>query len=184
MKIDGILEYLTETKHELYPKASLDDIKRTETMIGFTLPESYCQFVTQFSNGAYLFMMQEVSAVGDGNKQISSIQNQYRQFVKKGDALPFDEREGDIKFREGGLIRKKYLVPFSLDHNGNWWCFVTKSLDEENEYPVAYLNKSNSLLYGQLNSFAAWLKILMERREEIIRTLYTDDIIYDVLGLG
>ena len=58
MKINDILGELTNAKHELYPKAVVNDIEKTEKLIGASLPESYCQFVTQFINGAYLFMIQ------------------------------------------------------------------------------------------------------------------------------
>jgi len=52
MKIDGILQELAKSKHELWLKATAEDVKKTETLIGLHLPESYRQFVTEFSNGA------------------------------------------------------------------------------------------------------------------------------------
>jgi hypothetical protein len=41
-------------------------------------------------------------------------------------------------------------------------------------------------LYGRLRGgFAEWLSILVHApQDEIIRTLYDDDVIYDELGLG
>jgi hypothetical protein len=184
MKIDSILEELAGYKHELWPKATAEDIEKTEMLIGTSLPESYRQFVTEFSNGAYLFMLQEVSAVGDGNDQVGPIQNVFRRVWTTGEALTLEALETDIEFKEGGTVKRKHLVPFSLDHNGNEWCFVAESLGANNEYPVAYLDNSSPRLFGQLENFAAWLKILIDNGDEVIRALYDDDVIYDELGLG
>ena len=184
MKIDNILQELAKSQHELWPKATAEDVEKTEMLIGLRLPESYRQFVTEFSNGAYLFMLQEVSAVGDGNKQIAPIQNIFHRVWTTGETLTAEELEADIEFREGGSVKRKYLIPFSLDHNGNEWCFVAESMGADNEYPVAYLNNSNPKLFGRLENFAAWLKILIDSGDEVIRTLYDDDVIYDELGLG
>ena len=184
MRIDGILRELAKSEHELYPKATTDDVAKTEALIGTSLPESYRQFAMEFSNGAYLFMLQEVSAVGDGNEQIGPLQNIFHRVWTTGEALTSEELEAAIEFREGGTVRRRYLVPFSLDHNGNEWCFVAESLGADNEYPVAYLDNSNHKLFGRLENFAAWLKILIDAGDEVIRTLYDDDVIYDELGLG
>ena len=184
MRIDGILDELAKSEHELYPRAAADDVEKTETLIGTRLPESFRQFVMEFSNGAYLFMLQEVSAVGDGNEQIGPIQNIYHRDWTTGEALTEEGLEADIEFREGGTVKRKHLVPFSLDHNGNEWCFVVESFGADNEYPVAYLDNSNPKLFGRLESFAAWLKVLIDAGDEAIRAVYDDDVIYDELGLG
>jgi hypothetical protein len=186
MKIDDILAELTKHKsrHELWPKAGVEDIKKTEALIGIRLPESYCQFVTEFSNGAYLFTIQEVSAVGDGNEQIGPIQNIFHHVWTTGESLTPEKLEADIQFREGGTVKRKHLVPFSLDHTGNEWCFIAETLEVDSEYPVAYMNNSSPKLFGRLENFAAWLKVLIDARDEVIRTLYDEDIIYDELKLG
>lgn len=65
MNIDALIDALrAEGEHETYPPASLADIEATEDRIQQPLPGSYKQFVSRFSNGAYLFGVQEVSAVG------------------------------------------------------------------------------------------------------------------------
>jgi hypothetical protein len=184
MRINGIVKEMAKSEHELYPTASAEDVAKTETLLGVSLPESYRQFVMEFSNGAYLFMLQEVSAVGDGNEQIGPIQNIFHRRWTTGEALTLEELETDIEFKEGGTVKRKHLVPFSLDHNGNEWCFVTESLGADNEYPVAYLDNSNPGLFGRLENLAAWLRILIDEGDEVIRTLYDDEVIYDELGLG
>lgn len=88
--------------HETYEVASKEDIEKTENDLNYKLPKSYCDFVSQFSNGAFLYMIQEVSAVGD----------------------------------------------------------------------------------GILDNFNEWLKVLINNREEVIRTLYDDNVISMELGLG
>ena len=39
-------------------------------------------------------------------------------------------------------------------------------------------------LYGRLPSFTAWLERLIETQDEVIRTLYDEDVLYDELNLG
>src|SRR4051794_10516185 len=76
MSLDELLLRLqAEGEHETYPAASDADVLETEGALGGRLPPSFRAFVTQVSNGAYLFMVQEVSAVGSGNEQIAAIQD-------------------------------------------------------------------------------------------------------------
>jgi hypothetical protein len=76
------------------------------------------------------------------------------------------------------------LVPFSLDNNRNAWCFLTESADANGEYPVAYLHTTGRKLYGKLACFVDWLGIVIETQNEVIRTLYDADVLYDELELG
>ena len=184
MRIDDVLEELAKGEHEMHAKATTEEVARTENAIGLRLPESYKQFVQEFSNGAYLYMLQELSAVGEGDQQIGPIQKIFLRHWTSGVALTPDELETDVEIKEGGTVKRKYLVPFSLDHNGNEWCFIAECLGDDQEYPVAYLNNADPKLFGRLDNFATWLKILINHRDEVIRCLYDDDVIYDELGLG
>lgn len=175
--IDDLIATLREEgRHETYPPATATDIQKTEEALGKQLPESYKAFVREFSNGAYLFEIQEVSAVGAGNPQIASIQHI--------DRIGQGEPNEVIPFREGGETRYGNLVPFGLDANGNEWCFVVEGKAPGNENAVAYLDTSGRKLYGKQSSFTDWLSILVKEQDEVIRTLYDDDVIYDELGLG
>ncbi len=171
-----LLLALEQGEHERYPSATDVEVSATEQALGRPLPPSFRTLVRQFSNGAYLYGVQEVSAVGDGNAQIAAIQN----IVLPGKPDPHER----IAFRDGGEIMGNNLVPFSLDHNGNAWCFLTESADANGEYPVAYLHVTGRKLYGKQASFADWLRILIETQDEVIRTLYGEDVLYDELGLG
>ncbi len=184
MRIDKVLDELARFEHELRPQATDSAVRKTEALIGIKLPESYRQFVTEFSNGAYLFMLQEVSAVGDGNKQIRPIQEILHRAWTTGKELTPEELNTDIEFRDGGTTKRKNLVPFSLDHNGNTWCFIVEEIDKDNEYPIAYLDNSSLRLFGRLENFAAWLRILIDTGNEVIRALYNEDVICDELDLG
>lgn len=177
MNIDELIAKVrSEGRHETYPPASAADIEKTENALGKKLPDSFKRFVSEFSNGAYLFEIQEVSAVGDGNRQIAAIQD--IRGAGDGDANEV------IPFREGGEARYGDLVPFGLDSNGNEWCFVADGNPPGNEYAVAYLDTSGRKLYGKQTSFTEWLSILVNEQDEVIRTLYDDDVVYDELGLG
>jgi hypothetical protein len=177
MSIEKLIERLhAEGEHETYPPASPADIEATEAGVGQPLPDSYKEFVSRFSNGAYLFLVQEVSAVGGGNPQIVAIQDIER--IGKG------LTDEVIPFREGGKASYGNLVPFGLDANGNEWCFIVEPGRPGNEYEVAYFDTSGRKLYGRLSGFTEWLSILVREKDEVIRTLYADDVIYDELGLG
>lgn len=176
MEITTALALLAGGEHEKYPVASAADCQITEQAIGSPLPASYRKFVMEFSNGAYLYTLQEVSAVGAGNRQIAPIQSIIAEIRERGANEP-------IAFREGGQTTAGNLVPFSLDPNANAWCFVLEP-GATSEPPVAYFDTAGRRLYGRLESFAGWLGILAERRNEVIRTLYNDAVIEGELGLG
>jgi hypothetical protein len=95
MTITELLTALEASQHERYPLATDQDLKQTEGALGRPLPPSFRQFVTQFSNGAYVYGLQEVSAVGEGNDQIAAIQN----VILPG--RPTDDQQ--IPVREGGF---------------------------------------------------------------------------------
>jgi hypothetical protein len=177
MGIETLIEDLrAEGEHETHPPASPGQIKETEAAIGHPLPDSFKQFVGGFSNGAYLFLVQEVSAVGRGSPGIASIHQ-----IERIGAGPADEV---IPFRDGGETRYGNLVPFGLDSNGNEWSFIVEAGRPGNEYEVAYFDTSGRKLYGRLGGFTDWLSVLVKEQEEVIRTLYGDDVIYEELMLG
>jgi hypothetical protein len=175
LTIDELLKQLrTEGQHETYSPAPIGEVEKTEAAIGHPLPESYRQFVTQYSNGAYLFELQEVSAVGGGNTQIMAIQDITRE----------GESDETIPFRDGGETRYGNLIPFGLDANGNEWSFVVEPGRPENEYDVAYLDTSGRKLYGKLSGFSDWLSVVIREQDEVIWALYDEDVLSDELMLG
>jgi hypothetical protein len=103
--------------------------------------------------------------------------------IQNIDRIGESDPEEVIPFREGGETRYGNLVPFGLDANGNEWCFVVDGEPPGNEYAVAYLDTSERKLYGKQSGFTEWLSILVNEQDEIIRSLYGDDVIYDELGL-
>jgi SMI1 / KNR4 family (SUKH-1) len=166
----------SQGSHETYPVATADDIHTTESALGKSLPDSYKTFVREFSNGAYLFGVQEVGAVGAGNRQIMAIQKIERTGVDAAEI---------ISIREGGSTTYGNLIPFGLDSNGNEWCFLAGGEPAGYEYPVAYYHSSGHKLFGYFfPSFSDWLQRLVETQDEVIRTLYGDDVLYGELQLG
>lgn len=169
------------TVHELYDPAQETDVQMTEQALQVKLPRSYREFVLKFSNGAYLYETQEVSAVGLGNRQIFPIRN-IQTYYTNTKLKTLDETM-TIEWYDGGTAEARYLLPFSLDHRGNAWCFVANNMQNE-EYEVGYLDLDHLKLYGRLPDFNAWLKQLIAHKEEVIRTLYGDDVIVMKLRLG
>lgn len=81
---------------------------------------------------------------------------------------------------DGSAVRAGALVPYSLDGNGNCWCFLTGQSAREEQYPVAYFVSDQRRLVGRLPGFEPWLKKLIDERDEVIRTMYD----WDELDLG
>ena len=171
--IDDSIAALRTGKHELYPPATQGDISQTESALGRALPSSFKTFVSTYSNGAYLYGTQEVSAIGTGSQQILPIQN--IRLITEGDEkeyIPLDTAE---------QIARKNLIPFSLDHNANAWCFLA---DSQDECRVAYFDTSGQKLYCALPSFAAWLEILVKHQDEVIRMVCDPETLMNEIGLG
>ncbi|WP_083811680.1 SMI1/KNR4 family protein [Paenibacillus vortex] len=56
MNGQSLIKSLVKEKeiHETYEVASKEDIEKTENDLNCKLPKSYCDFVSQFSNGAFI----------------------------------------------------------------------------------------------------------------------------------
>ena len=160
-------------EHETYPPASMEAVEQTEVALGVKLPRSFRTFVTEYSNGAYLFSLQEVSAVGDGNPQVAPIQ------ANLGGGFPA-EAGVELPVAGSSPVMSDSVVPFSLDSNGNCWCFLSDRRSGDNEYEVAYCDTQQARLVGRLPSFDAWLELLIRDQDEVIRVLG----FADQLGLG
>ncbi|HUY60102.1 MAG TPA: SMI1/KNR4 family protein [Solirubrobacteraceae bacterium] len=169
MPIDELVARLRQDgDHETYPAATGHDIAATEQALSRPLPVSFRYFATEFSNGGYLFMLQEVSATGAGNRQIGAIQDVIAYAIS---ASPTE----DIALENGGAVEAGALVPFSLDSNGNCWCFLTGESVPDGEYPVAYFVADQKRLVGCLPGFEHWLRKLVDERDEVIRTMYNPE---------
>src|SRR5260370_11945271 len=93
-------------------------------------------------------------------------------------------RNTDIAFREGGgTAQYGDLIPFGLDHNANEWCFVGNGSPPNAGYEVAYFDTAGRKLYGRLPSFTAWFERLIETQDEVIRTLYDEDVVSHEVNL-
>jgi hypothetical protein len=188
MDLDTLMGALrgSAASHDLYPVATLEDIAATEESLGQKLPESFRRFALELSNGAYLFGVQEVSSVGAAEHPRPIQRNEWHY----GSAAPFQPDE-QIPIREGGDALAGSLIPFSLDSNGNEWCFI---VDGSPEPAVAYFSsplereRARRRLFAPLRGgFVEWLGILVKQPiDEVIRTIYIDNdaILYEELMLG
>ena len=181
---ESTLRFMRGPRHELYEPATETDMAATERAIGLALPPSFRRFATELSNGANLYQVQEVARVGRGNEQIDAIhENEWHYGDGPADPEP-------VPVREGGTVGFAQLIPFSLDSNGNEWCFIAEP--GAPEYRCAYfagpLESEDRRLYAPLESFVDWLKVLVDAdgEDEIIRLVYRDDdaVLLDELGLG
>jgi len=171
MSIQQLIYELNKSgNHEIYSVARDEDIAITENLIESRLPHSYIYFVKYFSNGAYLYRTQEICSVGKSNKKIQSIHDLYK--LNKNMNTPIYQYEGKK------IVPINELIPYSLDSNGNAWCFF-KMFDK-----VCYLDRFSDRFFGQLEGFDKWLSILIQSKDEVIRSIYSKKIIMEELKLG
>jgi ankyrin repeat protein len=135
-------------KHQIFPKATEADTQFSEDALGKKLPPSYRYFVRNFSNGANLYMAQEICGVGEKSP---------------GDIPPIQDNvldiEGDLPVRvqEGGKVSPQDLIAFTRDEDGNCWCFILDPDPSTGEYPVAYFDAMDRKLVSKVGSFNKWL---------------------------
>src|SRR5579862_306745 len=133
MTIEELIAGLSEGINETHPTATDEDIATTEQALKRSLPESFKTLVKTFSNGGNIFMLQELNSVGNRNKVVLPLQKIFIGTAKAETRVPFGDED-----LEGESVAFGSLVPFSVDSNGNAWCFIMD--DPENpEPPVAYL---------------------------------------------
>ena len=140
--------------HELNLVATPAEIAAAEARLGVQLPDSYRQFVREFADGGTLYGCQRINALAE---------------------LAHLDADGDIPIYEGGSHPAAALIPFSPDAHGNAWVFLTRTRGHDGEYPVAYL--AQGTLNRRHDHFYAWLQMLSIKRREIIRTLYSEEML-------
>ena len=97
MDLRTLISQLEEGRHKKYPRATEEQIRLTERKLGKRLPNSFRKFLKLFSNGAQLYMIQEVNCVGEENPDIVPIQDLELEIITP---------EETVYFREGGPISR------------------------------------------------------------------------------
>jgi hypothetical protein len=168
--IDDLIAKLHSSDgHETSPPATPAEVAMTEQAVGRSLPPTFVRFLREFSNGAYLYGVQEVSRVGESGSQIAAIQDIHRG-SSASDRIDLDA---------GGSITFGDLLPFALDSNGEW-CFVA---GDSAESSVGYRPYDQARLYCALPAFEQWLRILVDAEDEVIRAV-ADEATVDRMNLG
>lgn len=177
LAMTSLLVQMKDGRHKLSPPANEADLSYSEAKLGFALPDGYREFVTLFSNGAWLYSCQQVASVGEQPRpdSVESIHDGTAAWFRRARR---EGRPAAIPYRDGPPVPRTEVVPFSPDHNGNAWCLRLPKGD------VYYWNASNDTLYARLNSFEEWLAILVRFHDEVIRSVSTRNVIYDELALG
>jgi hypothetical protein len=202
MEIRNLLAELRGGNHELFPPASEDDLALTESSLGRDLPRSYRTFVTEFSNGAYLYGVEQVNSTGKGTSWSVEEILAYTETLESVKPIPIQDlvlmgQSDDGSFNEvdpetpissdsgDADVRWGDLVPFHADHNANSWCFLAGGAPgPDAEYPVAYVDVHGLKLYGVQPHFTAWLARVVEHQTEVIGSLYPRRFLESELGLG
>lgn len=139
-----------------------EEIAQLEERSGFRVPPSYRVFLREFGDGAYnLYDTQPVDSFRSPRW--------FRDYKFRADLLG-----ESLQLDGGGNIPKDSLFCLMTeDSNGGAWCWLTTESDEQGECPLAYLMEGT--LYCKVPSFTEWVRALVVGKQEVIRTLDTED---------
>jgi hypothetical protein len=147
---EGVGDPLTEQQIEAFEKK-----------IGLQAPPSFVVFLRQFGNGAYWLY---------GCQPMDSTNNPFWLRDLRPDAPSMIPLDGSDPVAKDSL-----LCLMTEDSNGGSWCWLTSEGSAKDEWPLAYYEFMGEKLFYRVESFNHWLSLLVKNRQEVIRTLDTDD---------
>ena len=159
-----IIELLHDSNDHIEINDTLDDfeINTIENRLGFTLPKSYKIFLKYFGDGGEWVYANAIDSIQD-----FSFLKDYRK--KLGNTIQL-VGERDVKV-------DALLCLMTEDSNGGAWVWLTDEVKEANEWSLAYYSMTHEKLFYKVENFAAWLKILVVCKNEVISELDKDFIL-------
>jgi len=167
-KISRLLTTMIEESNlhvDVNPSLSDTEIIDIENKINLTLPLSYKLFLKYFGDGGTWIYANTIDSIRNRSWLSDS-----RNFLN--DTIELEDKK---------LIKVSTLLCLMTeDSNGGAWCWLTSIKDKNGEWPLAYYSLHDKKLHYKVTNFTEWLKILIESKGEVIRTLDVDF----KLGLG
>lgn len=133
------------------------EIEAFEAGIGVKLPQSYKQFISEFSNGIFLLDCEPIGGISE-----VSPCGQIRKSKMIIPDLPdrIWVRETGERFDADRLIS---LTTFDAAENSNdHWVFLCEDGVDRNEYRLGFISQRSKVIVQTLPSFEEWLTIFWD----------------------
>jgi hypothetical protein len=161
--IVGTLKHDIKKHKDIGQKLDSKKIAEIESKLGLTLPKSYKTFLQTFGDGAYwLYNSQPIDTLSESKNMFLT---NLRKDVPENVPL-----EGD-----GEVPANSLVMLMSEDSNGGAWCWLTSQGKADGEWPLAYYQPFEKKLFYKVPNLTEWLRILVENKQEVIRSLDKED---------
>ncbi len=130
-------------------------IQNFEKKINLTLPESYKLFLTYFGDGGE--MIYDTSILS--TKKTKFIKDQYND-------LPDELQTSE------GTVSTNALLALTKNKKGKGaWYWVTNDLNENNEWPLVFIDTENNTIGYSVKEFSEWLQLLVKSKSDVISAI-------------
>lgn len=144
------------SKHKnIGTKLTEESIQNFEKKINLTLPKSYKLFLTYFGDGGE--MIYDTSILS--TKKTKFIKDQYND-------LP------DELHTSEGTVSTNALLALTKNKKGKGaWYWVTNDLNENNEWPLVFIDTENNTIGYSVKEFSEWLQLLVKSKSDVISAI-------------
>ncbi|AUC15361.1 hypothetical protein BTO06_09500 [Tenacibaculum sp. SZ-18] len=136
-------------------KLTEENIHSFEKKINLTLPESYKLFLTYF---------------GDGGEMIydtSILSTKKTMFIKD----QFNNLPDELQTSEGTVTTSALLALTKNKKRKGDWYWVTNDLNENNEWPLVFIDTENNSIRYSVKEFSEWLQLLVMSKSDVISAI-------------
>lgn len=136
-------------------KLTEESIQNFEKKINLTLPESYKLFLTYF---------------GDGGEMIydtSILSTQKTKFIKD----QYNNLPDELQTSEGTVTTNALLALTKNKKGKGAWYWVTNDINENNEWPLVFIDTENNSIGYSVKEFSEWLQLLVKSKSDVISAI-------------
>ncbi|MCH2033573.1 MAG: SMI1/KNR4 family protein [Tenacibaculum sp.] len=144
------------SKHKnIGTKLTEESIQNFEKKINLTLPESYKLFLTYFGDGGE--MIYDTSILS--TKKTKFIKDQYNNLPE------------ELQTSEGTVSTNSLLALTKNKKGKGAWYWVTNDLNENNEWPLVFIDTENNTIGYSVKEFSEWLQLLVKSKSDVISAI-------------
>ncbi|GAA0843577.1 SMI1/KNR4 family protein [Paenibacillus glucanolyticus] len=144
-----------------YEVADHQDISEFEGRLGMKLPQSFCTFVSEFSNGIFLLDCEPIGGVSE-KSPCGTVSKSKVILPDLPDKIHIRETDEFIASHRLISLTMFDAVANSNDH----WVFICEDGTPNNEYRLGFISQSSKAIVKTLSSFEDWLTIFWDHDNE------------------